>query len=288
VQIWFEVQLTIKYYICSIQTLKMYKTCLLQKLALVIALALPAALYGQVPVDISSQKIISEGKVYFMHPVLKGQTLYSISRAYKVTIDDITRLNVVPPNGIQTEQVLKIPASEALTASQPKPQPKSQPQAAPANAPATSPAPAPAKTAEQNVTPPANQGITQYVTTPPTQPQTQVTTQTQSQTKSQTQSQTQPQTQSQTQSQTQPQPQTQPEAQPAAKSAEKKPVAKAAKPETHKVQKGESISSIARDHGVTERELKKANKGLLFPMPGMYLVIPVKQDGEEDSEKQEK
>jgi len=54
------------------------------------------------------------------------------------------------------------------------------------------------------------------------------------------------------------------------------------------VQKGESISSIAIDHGVTVRELKKANKGLLFPMPGMYLVIPAKADEEDDSVNQEK
>ncbi|HSO77455.1 MAG TPA: LysM domain-containing protein, partial [Bacteroidales bacterium] len=95
----------------------------------------------------------------------------------------------------------------------------------------------------------------------------------------------QPQTQTQPQSQPQTQPQSQPQT--AAKTAEKKPV-KAAKPETHKVQKGESLSSIARDHGVTERELKKANKGLLFPMAGMYLVIPVKQDEADGSADQEK
>lgn len=205
----------------------MYKTCLIQKFAIVIALALPAALKGQVPV-ISSQKIITEGKVYYMHPVQKGQTLYSISRAYKVTIDDITRTNVIPANGIQTEQVLKIPAPEALIATQPEPKFKPQPK-------------------------------------PESQPQ----------------SQPQPQSQSQSTSQSQPQ------SQPVAKTAEKKPV-KAAKPETHKVQKGESLSSIARDHGVTERELKKANKGLLFPMTGMYLVIPVKAGEEDDSVNQEK
>jgi LysM repeat protein len=283
VQIWFEVQLIIKYYICSIQTLKMYKTCLLQKVAIVIALALPAVLNGQVPVDISSQKTISAGKVYYMHPVLKGQTLYSISRAYKVTIDDITRINVIPPNGIQTEQVLKIPASEALTASQPKPQPQPQAKPQPPSQPQSQPKP---RTQSQSQPAPQSQSqpalataqarttehpATQTATQPPAQNVNQAPTQTA----------TKPESQPQTQ------PQTQPEAQPAEKPAVKKPV-KAAKPESHKVQRGESLSSIARDHGVTERELKKANKGLLFPMPGMYLVIPVKQDEEADSVNREK
>ncbi len=236
----------------------MYKPCLLKKLAILIALALPAALYGQVPVDISSQKIISGGKVYYMHPVLKGQTLYSISRAYKVTIDDITRTNVISPRGIQTDQVLKIPASEAVAAPKPQPQPQPQPQAS-----------------------------TRAATRPATRPATYTTTQS-----LEPKPQPQPQPQSQSQPQSQPQSQTsisgsaQPQPQPAAKTAEKKPVK--AKPETHKVQKGESISSIAIDHGVTVRELKQANKGLLFPMPGMYLVIPAKTEEGDDSEKQQK
>lgn len=237
----FGVLLIIKYYICTIHTLNMYKTSLLQKIAIVVVLALPAVLNGQVPVDISSQKIISGGKVYYMHPVLKGQTLYSISRAYKVTIDEITRNNVIQPNGIQTEQILKIPSSVALTASQPMPQapPQAPPQAM-----------------------------------PPPQPQTPQQTATQYQTQPQTQQQTATQSQSQT------------EAQPAAKTMEKKTI-KTDRDETHKVKKGESLSSIARDHGITERELKKANKGLLFPMPGMYLMIPAKQE-EGEAVKKEK
>jgi len=230
---------------------EMYKPCLIQKLAILFALALPAAVNGQVPVDISSQKIISGGKVYYMHPVLKGQTLYSISRAYKVTIDDITRTNVISPKGIQTDQVLKIPASEALTTPQPKPQPQSQPKPQPQTQPQPKPEP---------------------------QSQTQTPPQSQSQPQSQPQPQPQPQTQSQ--------PQSQPQSQTEVKTAGIKTVK--AKPESHKVQKGESISSIARDHGVTVRALKQANKGLLFPMPGMYLVIPEKTDEDENSGNQEK
>ena len=56
--------------------------------------------------------------VYYMHEVQKNQTLYSISRAYKVTIDAITRENIIPSSGIQTGQVLRIPSAEPLQASQ--------------------------------------------------------------------------------------------------------------------------------------------------------------------------
>ena len=50
------------------------------------AMTLQAPLMAQVPVpvEISTEKIVVEGKVYYMHQVEKGQTLYSIARAYSV------------------------------------------------------------------------------------------------------------------------------------------------------------------------------------------------------------
>jgi LysM repeat protein/ABC-type branched-subunit amino acid transport system substrate-binding protein len=42
----------------------------------------------------------------------------------------------------------------------------------------------------------------------------------------------------------------------------------------HKVSKGETMSSIARQYGVTVRELRKGNKDIRFPQVGDYLVIP--------------
>jgi len=58
----------------------------------------------------SSEKVLLKGKLYYIHNVRKGQTLYSISRAYGVTETDIKNENP----GIITEmikpgQVLKIP-----------------------------------------------------------------------------------------------------------------------------------------------------------------------------------
>jgi len=66
-------------------------------------------------IRISGEKVISGGRTYYMHEVQKGQTLYSIAKAYKVTILDIDRENVIPAGGLQSGQMLKIPVSTAMT-----------------------------------------------------------------------------------------------------------------------------------------------------------------------------
>lgn len=99
----------------------MLKIRCLQTLAIAVVMLFPAGMAAQVPVEVSDQKIVSEGKVYFMHEVLKGQTLYSISRAYKVPIDLITGANEISKSGIQAGQVLKIPVSGTLVQAQPVP-----------------------------------------------------------------------------------------------------------------------------------------------------------------------
>jgi LysM repeat protein len=49
----------------------------------------------------------------------------------------------------------------------------------------------------------------------------------------------------------------------------------------HKVRKGESLSDIADKYGITVQELKKANKGVIFAMPDMRLVIPSPEESEQ-------
>ena len=44
------------------------------------------------------------------------------------------------------------------------------------------------------------------------------------------------------------------------------------------MQKGESLADIAKKYDLTLQELKQANKGVIFAMPDMRLVIPVKED----------
>src|SRR5659263_716085 len=86
---------------------------------LLVIMLLPAELSAQVPapvtVEKSTQKIVVEGRVYYMHQVLKGQTLYSISKAYNVTVDQLNRDNEIPPTGIREGQMLKVAAAASAS-----------------------------------------------------------------------------------------------------------------------------------------------------------------------------
>ncbi len=93
---------------------RMSKTRTLPVLLLIVALLVPATLSGQVSYEVSDQKVVLDGQTYYMHLVLKDQTLYSIAKTYKVSIDAITSNNVIPANGIQTDQLLRIPESAAM------------------------------------------------------------------------------------------------------------------------------------------------------------------------------
>ncbi len=57
----------------------------------------------------SKDKVVIEGKVYYIHVVRKGETLYSISRVYNVPQMDILIENPSAHTGLQVDQVLKIP-----------------------------------------------------------------------------------------------------------------------------------------------------------------------------------
>lgn len=162
-----------------------------------------------VPVEISSQKVVAEGKVWFMHRVVKGQTLYSISRAYGVTVNDITVANNITANGIRDGQILKIPAV-VLQQGQQKGTPVQQKEGS----------------ASQKETP------VQQKETPVRQNETPVR---QNETPGQQQDD---------------------------------------RFIRHLVGKGETLSSLSRQYGVSVRELKKANKGLFYPREGEYLLIP--------------
>lgn len=304
----------------------MLKTRTLPVLLLIVAL-LPATLSGQVSYEVSDQKVVLDGKTYYMHIVLKDQTLYSIAQTYKVSIDAITSNNVIPDNGIQADQVLRIPESAAMSATMPKPkpitaaapvkeiQPKAQaeretpPPASVTSAKEDKPA-GPAAKAESegyrmhkvrkgetlyslsrdykvtveaiiraNDVPRNEIQIGQTLRIPPSDYVTFVKeeptageapekeTDTPAETKPTVPQQEKPSAQSQTQTQNQPQ------------AASSEPEKQKAKPEPktyHKVKKGESLSDIAQKYNVTVREIKDANEGLIFPMTGMKLVIPVK------------
>jgi len=63
------------------------------------------------PIERSTEKIQYQGKVYFIHIVKKGQTLYSICHAYNVTSEEITAANPgISLNPLALGQILHIPA----------------------------------------------------------------------------------------------------------------------------------------------------------------------------------
>lgn len=71
--------------------------------------------YVAPPVEVSSQKVKKDGKIYYSHVVLEKQTLYSISKAYNVTQDEIIEANPgLIENGLKKNSIIMIPAqSEA-------------------------------------------------------------------------------------------------------------------------------------------------------------------------------
>lgn len=313
----------------------MSKTRTLPVLLLIVALLVPVTLSGQVNYSVSDQKVVLDGKTYYMHLVLKEQTLYSVAQTYKVSIDAITSNNVIPANGIQADQVLRIPESAAMAATMPKPkppataaavretQPKVQPEreipppASVTSAKEDKPAGPAAKADSEgyrmhivrkgetlyslsrdykvtveaiirvNDVPRNEIQIGQMVKIPPSDYVTFVKEEptageapVKDTAEPQASTQIQPRASTEGKPSTNAQASNQAQSQAATQGTEKQK----AKPEPktyHKVKKGESLSDIAQKYNVTVREIKDANEGLIFPMTGMKLVIPVRS-GETD------
>ncbi len=74
-----------------------------------------AQAYEPVPVTISKDKVKIGGKMYYSHIVLERQTLYSISRAYGVTIREILEMNPAVSedgSGLTKNSIILIPVRE--------------------------------------------------------------------------------------------------------------------------------------------------------------------------------
>lgn len=65
--------------------------------------------WPQVVVERSNDKVIISGTPYYIHIVKKGETAYSIARAYGVTVEEINRENPPAVYGIDEGQALRIP-----------------------------------------------------------------------------------------------------------------------------------------------------------------------------------
>ena len=71
--------------------------------------------YINTPVTISKEKVKVSGKVCYSHVVLEKQTLYSISKAYNVSIEEIYQLNpTLQEQGLKKNSIILIPVAEAV------------------------------------------------------------------------------------------------------------------------------------------------------------------------------
>ena len=79
-----------------------------------------AQAYAPVQVTISKEKVKIDGKICYSHIVLEKQTLYSISKAYNVSIDDIYRFNpTLKETGLKKNGIILIPSQEAIQETKP-------------------------------------------------------------------------------------------------------------------------------------------------------------------------
>ena len=115
----------------------------------------PAQEYVPAPVSISREMVRQNGKLYYSHVVLEKQTLYSIAKAYQVSVEDIYAANpslhetglrknaviLIPSNGIPPSTLQEQIFKEEKTAKQEPP--KEEPQTAPQETVSEEPAPIP-------------------------------------------------------------------------------------------------------------------------------------------------
>ena len=90
-------------------------------LAFILTAFIPAAAsaqeYESTPVTISKDKVRVDGKICYSHVVLERQTLFSISKAYNVSIDEIYRYNPsVKEEGLKKNSILIIPVQDSQAA----------------------------------------------------------------------------------------------------------------------------------------------------------------------------
>ena len=75
--------------------------------------------YVPTPVTVSKEKVKLNGKMYLSHVVLERQTLYSISKAYGVSEEDLYEANPsLRETGLQKNAILLVPIKENADAPQ--------------------------------------------------------------------------------------------------------------------------------------------------------------------------
>lgn len=88
---------------------------LLTALIMASGTAATAQEYSSTPVKVSTEKVRYNGKVCHSHIVLEKQTLFSISKAYGVSVEDIYMFNpTLKETGLKKNTIILIPTPEAL------------------------------------------------------------------------------------------------------------------------------------------------------------------------------
>lgn len=92
-------------------------------LPFLLLLIICAELGAQVVVERSENKVVISGVAYYIHVVQKGQTAYSVSRAYGIKVEDLVKENPSAVYGLNEGQTLRIPVVAVPPAEQ-KPAPQ--------------------------------------------------------------------------------------------------------------------------------------------------------------------
>lgn len=78
--------------------------------------------YVSTPVSISKDKVRINGRICYSHVVLEKQTLFSISKAYNVSVDEIYKFNPsLKESGLVKNSIIIIPVAEESEIQEPQP-----------------------------------------------------------------------------------------------------------------------------------------------------------------------
>ncbi|MDR2131195.1 MAG: LysM peptidoglycan-binding domain-containing protein [Odoribacteraceae bacterium] len=81
-------------------------------LTLLLVTGLPAARAQEIRVERSLSTVVMDGKRFYLHRVEAGQTLFSIARAYEVTVKELREANGRTGDALATGEVLQVPYVE--------------------------------------------------------------------------------------------------------------------------------------------------------------------------------
>jgi LysM repeat protein/ABC-type branched-subunit amino acid transport system substrate-binding protein len=73
-------------------------------------------LTAQTPVEHATEKVRIDGVVYYVHVVKKSETLYSLSKAYNVALEQIVQANPGLTDGLKAGRTVRIPVTDAAPA----------------------------------------------------------------------------------------------------------------------------------------------------------------------------